>query len=138
MAQQGGEQRQGDTGQQAQDGAAGAGAAQAAAAATSQDDSDEGEDEFFDALPSLRDAFGGRMEGGKRTTLCVSSEVGCAMGCTFCATGALPRPGSSRGASSPVPAAAAGTALQAGAWLLRRGLLPCPALAQAPWACLPT
>lgn len=27
--------------------------------------------------------------GGERATLCVSSEVGCAMGCTFCATGTM-------------------------------------------------
>lgn len=27
--------------------------------------------------------------GGKRYTLCVSSEVGCQMGCTFCATGTM-------------------------------------------------
>ena len=25
----------------------------------------------------------------KRATLCVSSQVGCAMGCTFCATGTM-------------------------------------------------
>ena len=29
------------------------------------------------------------VEGGKRATLCVSSEVGCQMGCTFCATGTM-------------------------------------------------
>ena len=28
-------------------------------------------------------------EGGSRVTLCVSSQVGCAMGCTFCATGTM-------------------------------------------------
>jgi adenine C2-methylase RlmN of 23S rRNA A2503 and tRNA A37 len=28
-------------------------------------------------------------EGGSRATLCVSSQVGCAMGCTFCATGTM-------------------------------------------------
>ena len=27
--------------------------------------------------------------GGSRATLCVSSQVGCAMGCTFCATGTM-------------------------------------------------
>ena len=27
--------------------------------------------------------------GGRRSTLCVSSEVGCQMGCTFCATGTM-------------------------------------------------
>ena len=27
--------------------------------------------------------------GGERATLCVSSEVGCQMGCTFCATGTM-------------------------------------------------
>ncbi len=34
---------------------------------------------------SKRDTSG--QTGGKRHTLCVSSEVGCQMGCTFCATG---------------------------------------------------
>lgn len=29
------------------------------------------------------------MRHGKRTTVCVSSQVGCAMGCTFCATGTM-------------------------------------------------
>merc|ERR1712071_454091 len=29
------------------------------------------------------------MRHGNRTTLCVSSQVGCAMGCTFCATGTM-------------------------------------------------
>ncbi len=29
------------------------------------------------------------MPFGKRTTLCISSQVGCAMGCTFCATGVM-------------------------------------------------
>lgn len=29
------------------------------------------------------------LTGGKRYTLCVSSEVGCQMGCTFCATGTM-------------------------------------------------
>ncbi len=31
----------------------------------------------------------GPRPGSKRTTLCVSSQVGCAMGCTFCATGTM-------------------------------------------------
>ncbi|GJP68304.1 hypothetical protein CLOP_g25032, partial [Closterium sp. NIES-67] len=30
--------------------------------------------------------------GGERATLCVSSQVGCAMGCSFCATGTMSRP----------------------------------------------
>ncbi|HEX2224190.1 MAG TPA: 23S rRNA (adenine(2503)-C(2))-methyltransferase RlmN, partial [Thermoanaerobaculia bacterium] len=30
-----------------------------------------------------------RKEGDPRVTFCVSSQVGCAMGCTFCATGAM-------------------------------------------------
>ena len=47
------------------------------------DDDEEEEEHFFDAIPSL---------GGRRSTLCVSSEVGCAMGCTFCATGRHRRP----------------------------------------------
>jgi len=29
------------------------------------------------------------MRHGTRATLCVSSQVGCAMGCTFCATGTM-------------------------------------------------
>jgi hypothetical protein len=30
--------------------------------------------------------------GQQRSTLCVSSQVGCQMGCTFCATGRRPLP----------------------------------------------
>lgn len=30
-----------------------------------------------------------RRDGDSRTTFCVSSQVGCALGCTFCATGAM-------------------------------------------------
>jgi hypothetical protein len=44
-----------------------------------QDGEHEEEEEFFDAVPSLGDAFGGKITGGRRATLCVSSEVGCAM-----------------------------------------------------------
>ena len=47
---------------------------------------EEGEEQFHDALSSLGEVY--QLQGGKRATLCVSSEVGCAMGCTFCATGA--------------------------------------------------
>ena len=36
---------------------------------------------------STRDLTG--QTGGSRSTLCVSSEVGCQMGCTFCATGTM-------------------------------------------------
>ncbi len=32
------------------------------------------------------------LAGRQRSTLCVSSQVGCQMGCTFCATGGRPRP----------------------------------------------
>jgi adenine C2-methylase RlmN of 23S rRNA A2503 and tRNA A37 len=32
---------------------------------------------------------GGPRHGGPRATLCVSSQVGCQMGCTFCATGTM-------------------------------------------------
>eukprot|EP00271_Cylindrocystis_brebissonii_P014732 TRINITY_DN3620_c0_g1_i2.p1 TRINITY_DN3620_c0_g1~~TRINITY_DN3620_c0_g1_i2.p1 ORF type:complete len:424 (+),score=78.04 TRINITY_DN3620_c0_g1_i2:71-1342(+) len=32
---------------------------------------------------------GGTRPGGLRSTLCISSQVGCQMGCTFCATGAM-------------------------------------------------
>ncbi|KAL2642086.1 hypothetical protein R1flu_009673 [Riccia fluitans] len=32
---------------------------------------------------------GGPRQGGPRATLCVSSQVGCNMGCTFCATGTM-------------------------------------------------
>ena len=31
----------------------------------------------------------GEAAGHRRATLCVSSEVGCQMGCTFCATGTM-------------------------------------------------
>lgn len=34
--------------------------------------------------------------GNVRSTLCVSSQVGCQMGCTFCATGAFARTGEQR------------------------------------------
>ncbi|GFH26948.1 predicted protein, partial [Haematococcus lacustris] len=34
-------------------------------------------------------AAGGLQRGHQRATLCVSSQVGCAMGCTFCATGSM-------------------------------------------------
>ncbi|CAM6106971.1 unnamed protein product [Calypogeia fissa] len=32
---------------------------------------------------------GGPRQGGPRATLCISSQVGCQMGCTFCATGTM-------------------------------------------------
>lgn len=32
---------------------------------------------------------GGARPGGPRTTLCISSQVGCKMGCSFCATGTM-------------------------------------------------
>jgi adenine C2-methylase RlmN of 23S rRNA A2503 and tRNA A37 len=35
---------------------------------------------------------GNVIKGNLRATLCVSSQVGCQMGCTFCATGALAVP----------------------------------------------
>ncbi|KAL4857551.1 putative dual-specificity RNA methyltransferase RlmN 2 [Chlorella vulgaris] len=55
------------------------------------DDHEDDEAEYFDAVCSLGEALGGRKKhvGGRRSTLCVSSEVGCAMGCTFCATGTM-------------------------------------------------
>lgn len=34
--------------------------------------------------------LGHPLAGRQRSTLCVSSQVGCQMGCTFCATGASP------------------------------------------------
>lgn len=52
-----------------------------------EEGSEEEEEEFHDALSSLGEAF--QLMGGRRATLCVSSEVGCAMGCTFCATGTM-------------------------------------------------
>ncbi|PSC70785.1 radical SAM domain-containing [Micractinium conductrix] len=52
-----------------------------------QDGEEEDEEQFHDALSSLGDVFS--LQGGRRATLCVSSEVGCAMGCTFCATGTM-------------------------------------------------
>ncbi|KAL4420786.1 hypothetical protein ABPG75_010442 [Micractinium tetrahymenae] len=45
------------------------------------------EDDFHDAMSSLGEVYS--LQGGRRATLCVSSEVGCAMGCTFCATGTM-------------------------------------------------
>jgi hypothetical protein len=49
--------------------------------------------------------------GNKRGTLCVSSQIGCQMGCTFCATGGAGRgaqgdPASSRSHAGGAPAAA--------------------------------
>ena len=32
---------------------------------------------------------GGPRGGSERSTLCISSQVGCQMGCTFCATGTM-------------------------------------------------
>ena len=56
-----------------------------------EQDEDENENERMAAaattttspLPRRRES------GGRRATLCVSSQVGCAMGCTFCATGTM-------------------------------------------------
>lgn len=52
-----------------------------------EEEEEEEEDAFHDAVSSLGEAFA--LQGGVRATLCVSSEVGCAMGCTFCATGTM-------------------------------------------------
>ena len=41
------------------------------------------------ALADGRCVEGVHMPYPGRTTLCLSSQVGCAMGCTFCATGAM-------------------------------------------------
>lgn len=55
---------------------------------------DEGEGEGEDdgsggGAPAAAGAGARRESGGRRATLCVSSQVGCAMGCTFCATGTM-------------------------------------------------
>ena len=52
----------------------------------------EDEDNQNGGGDGLRKARGGgkrTIVGGRRSTLCVSSEVGCTMGCTFCATGTM-------------------------------------------------
>jgi hypothetical protein len=45
-----------------------------------QEQDEHGSDAMLDAAT---------IKGGRRATLCVSSEVGCQMGCTFCATGTM-------------------------------------------------
>lgn len=40
-------------------------------------------------LPPAAEDENGTCTGHKRATLCVSSQVGCQMGCTFCATGTM-------------------------------------------------
>ena len=39
--------------------------------------------------PSAGKYNGGPRGGSERATLCISSQVGCQMGCTFCATGTM-------------------------------------------------
>ena len=59
-----------------------------------EEDEDEDENEASQSQSSAPRAAATattrrRESGGKRATLCVSSQVGCAMGCTFCATGTM-------------------------------------------------
>lgn len=66
-------------------------------AARQNRDNQDSEDEFKDCISepstSAPSADGDDNEeegvGGRRSTLCVSSQVGCQMGCTFCATGTM-------------------------------------------------
>ena len=51
--------------------------------------SDDGSTKHAFRLSDGKQVEGVHMPYGKRTTLCLSSQVGCAMGCTFCATGLM-------------------------------------------------
>ncbi len=51
--------------------------------------SDDGSTKHVFRLTDGRLVEGVHMPYGTRTTLCLSSQVGCAMGCTFCATGLM-------------------------------------------------
>ena len=51
--------------------------------------SDDGSTKHAFRLSDGKQVEGVYMPYGKRTTLCLSSQVGCAMGCTFCATGLM-------------------------------------------------
>lgn len=55
-------------------------------AASAREAEDEGTD-IRDDTPSTSGRSQG--SGNQRATLCVSSQVGCIMGCTFCATGTM-------------------------------------------------
>lgn len=74
--------QQAQAGEQQQGEQVAAGEQQGGQQAGSNDDED-----FHDAMSSLGEFYS--LQGGRRATLCVSSEVGCAMGCTFCATGTM-------------------------------------------------
>ncbi len=51
--------------------------------------SEDGSTKHAFRLSDGKQIEGVHMPYGKRTTLCLSSQVGCAMGCTFCATGLM-------------------------------------------------
>lgn len=51
--------------------------------------SDDGSTKHAFRLSDGKQVEGVHMPSAKRTTLCLSSQVGCAMGCTFCATGLM-------------------------------------------------
>jgi 23S rRNA (adenine2503-C2)-methyltransferase len=51
--------------------------------------SDDGSTKHAFRLADGKQVEGVHMPYGTRTTLCLSSQVGCAMGCTFCATGMM-------------------------------------------------
>ena len=51
--------------------------------------SDDGSTKHAFRLSDGKLVEGVHMPSAKRTTLCLSSQVGCAMGCTFCATGLM-------------------------------------------------
>ena len=77
-----GERRQG---QRQNDGACGATDGEL----VSKDSENLQEDEEESETASVPSTSGKGKFGSKRYTLCVSSEVGCQMGCTFCATGTM-------------------------------------------------
>ncbi len=51
--------------------------------------SEDGSTKHAFRLADGKQVEGVHMPYGRRTTLCLSSQVGCAMGCTFCATGMM-------------------------------------------------
>jgi 23S rRNA (adenine2503-C2)-methyltransferase len=52
-------------------------------------DSDDGARKFLFGLADGQTVEGVAMPEGRKITLCLSSQTGCAVGCTFCVTGAL-------------------------------------------------
>jgi 23S rRNA (adenine2503-C2)-methyltransferase len=64
------------------------------AALDDEDDADFSEAELSDFAPQV---FEGTQQPARRVTLCISTQVGCAMGCVFCASG---KAGLTRGLSA--------------------------------------